>query len=179
MQTTVQFPLDRGEKLLWSGAPKQGFVLRGKDVLLIPFSLLWGGFAVYWETMAITGGAPWFFRLWGIPFVLVGTYVTFGRFFYDAWRRSHTTYGLTSERAIIARSGPFPNLQSINLRTATDINLAERADGTGTIAFGRSTPRDQWGSGWGGTPSVPSFEMIPDAKRVYGLVCEAQRTPAA
>lgn len=72
------------------------------DVFLVPFSIMWGGFAIFWEASVLTSGAPIFFVAWGIPFVGVGIYFIFGRFIYKRSRQRQTAYGLSSERAMVA-----------------------------------------------------------------------------
>jgi hypothetical protein len=172
--TPKHFELDRGEHQLWTGVPRQGFVLQPADAFLIPFSLMWAGFAVFWEVSVLSTPAPGFFAIWGIPFVAMGAYFTIGRFFADSWRRSRTTYGLTSQRVII-RSGS--SLKSLSLRTLSDVTLTERPDGTGTITFGSSPfPMAMFaGASWPGLPRVPSFEQIPHAREVYTQIRDAQQ----
>lgn len=175
----VEAELGSHEQLLWSGRPRRGLMLRGVDAFLIPFSLMWGGFAIFWETMVLMDDAPVFFSLWGIPFVLMGLYLIFGRFFVDARQRERTFYGVTTERVVIV-SGLFGRrVKSLSLDTLTDLSLTERAHGAGVITFGAIPPWFWWHSagGWPGMgqQAVPKFELAAEARQVYELIRSAQR----
>jgi hypothetical protein len=177
----IRAQLESGEQLIWHGQPRQGLLLRPSDAFMIPFSLLWGGFAIFWETTVILSDAPVFFWLFGIPFVLMGLHFIFGRFFTDARARKHTFYGVTNDRIIITSGKHGKRTQSLSLSTLGDITLDERADGTGTIIFAAANPLGRWGNsgamrGIGtGSQTPPSFEMIPQAKKVYEMIRGAQR----
>jgi len=181
--SVVSAELGSGEKLLWSGSPLQGIRLRKSDMATIPFSILWGGFAIFWEAMAIKTGGPIFMRLWGIPFVAVGLYMMFGRFIYDAKLRERTCYGVTNQRCLII-SGLFGHtVKSINLRTITDLSLEQKSDGSGTIIFGpaeRGGPMRSWrlASPNAGQFSFPCFDLIQDSGTVYEVIRDAQNVAA-
>jgi hypothetical protein len=163
-----------GERVLWSGRPGQGLVLHTWDIVMIPFSLMWAGFAVFWEAAALASGAPFFFALWGIPFVLIGLYMVAGRFWVDARQRKRTTYALTNERVIIL-SGLFSvSVTSLNLRTLPVVTLSARSGGRGTITFGPSTPYANIGFGTRGY-APPAFDRIDDAQSVYRRILQAQK----
>lgn len=174
--------LTRDERLLWSGRPSQGLVLRGSNVMAIPFSLLWAGFAFFWEYQVVSSGnAPVFFALWGVPFMLMGLYVTVGRFFVDSYQRGRTFYGLTTERVVIV-SGIFSRkIESLSLRNLPEIRLSERSNGNGSIEFGASRmPQFMRGSSWPGVnrQQAPTFDLIENARQVYNQVRDAQRQAA-
>lgn len=185
-ETILNSKLDTDERLLWSGQPRRGMRLRGQDAFLIPFSLFWGGFAIFWEIGASIGTSKShdpiakIFPLFGIPFVLVGLYLIFGRFFVDAKIRGRTYYGVTNERIIIIDGLFSQQIKSLQLRTLTDISFSERSDGSGCITFGPS-PFPFFGSfsgnGWPGAGrySPPSFDLLDNVKEVYNTIRRAQK----
>jgi hypothetical protein len=182
-QTTDQFRtyLMPGERVLWTGQPKQGLVLTGADAYLIPFSLLWGGFAVFWNAgvwMLPDNGEniDWFFRLWGLPFLIVGLYFIFGRFIHDAAVRKRLFYGVTDQRILILRGTRSPKLKSLDLRRLPKLELTEKRDGTGTIGFDGdssmfSTNRMGGFGSWAPSLSGASqFLLIDNPRKVYELI---------
>ena len=184
-ENVIRRELNGNESLLWSGRPRQGVFLRPADAFLIPFSLLWGGFAFFWEMSVVRSHAPFFFTLWGIPFVLMGVYVIIGRFFYDAKQRENTYYGVTNERVLIVLGIRSRTVKSLPLRTLSDVTLAESRDGRGTITFG---PASLFSRGWnaftwpgmaswpGGSSQVtPAFESVTEPRSLYETIRAAQR----
>src|ERR1043165_7297034 len=188
-ESTLAQHLDSAARLLWSGKPRSDIRLRPQDVYLIPFSLLWGGFAIFWEFMALTqtskapGPVAVVFPLFGLPFVLVGLYLIFGRFFADARSRTRTFYGVTNERIIIVSGLFLQQIKSLQLRTLTDVSLTQRSDGSGTITFGPTHMMNSFfpAGAWPGTGryASPSFDLIGRAKEVYDIIRNAQKTTPA
>jgi hypothetical protein len=173
--------LSAGERLLWSGRPRRGVRLTALDAIGIPFSLVWCGFAVFWEVTAVRSHAPGFFLLFGGFFVAMGVYIVCGRFFADAARREKTFYGLTPRRAIIVSGRRGAQVRSIDLGSLGEISFSERPDRSGTITLGAQP----WP--WGTrarmmSPSLPgaarylppAFEMIENVRDVYEQIRRAK-----
>jgi hypothetical protein len=149
--------LEPAERLLWSGHPRRGLLFRTADIGMVPFSLLWGGFAIFWTYSALREGAPWPFVLPAAASVLIGLNFIAGRFLVEAKQRERTLYGVTSERVIIVSGLWTRQVKSL----------------------GRASPYGWWfpGTAWPGMPSPPPcFERIPGAKQVYDLIRQAQRS---
>ena len=165
-------PLLSGEKILWQGQSNSGFIFRPIELFLVPFSLLWGGFALFWNISAWTADSPLFFNLFGLPFLIIGVYLIFGRFLIDAWIRKKTHYFVTNQRVLITR-GFGSKVKSLDLKRLPGLELEERPDGSGTIRFGGST---NWFMSanfgiWQPTfDEVPQFIRIPNVRIVYELI---------
>ena len=71
------------EMLLWRGKPYSGVRFRAIDVLLIPVGFFWLAFFAIWDFAAWrhVKNTGLYFPLLGLPFTLLGVYVTIGRFF--------------------------------------------------------------------------------------------------
>jgi hypothetical protein len=167
-----------GERLLWQGRPiPRRFVLTPADVFLIPFSLLWGGFALFWEAGVIGSGAPLFFLMWGVPFVLFGLYFILGRFFV-AYRQAVSTHYAVTDRRILIVSGLFRRgVTELDLRSIPAIDVRSAGDGVGTINFAPMPlgwmMQASWAP-WMGVGAAPAFRAIADASRVHGIIHEAR-----
>jgi PH (Pleckstrin Homology) domain-containing protein len=164
------------ERVVWSGAPdRRAYMFKG-SWLAIPFSVMWAGFAVFWEASVIAAGGPPFFVLWGIPFVLMGAYITVGRFVVAGREAQRTEYLLTDRRVVI-RTGAFSTRTTeLPLATMASVELEEGRDGIGSITFGPSLPfRGFFGPGWPGAGRYgPAFQAVRDANRVYRLINDAR-----
>ena len=155
--------------------------MRTSDVFMVPFSLLWGGFVLFWEALALMGGI-WPMAFFGLPFVVMGVHLLVGRFWIDARRRARTIYGVSNERIIIA-SGVFSRkVKSLNLRTLSDVSLTEKPDGSGTITFGpvHAMTAALAGMSWPGmdASAVACLELIENAREVYEIIRNAQKEDA-
>lgn len=162
-----------GERIVWKGHPMSGVVLRPIDTLLVPFSLFWGGFALIWNIDVWATNAPVPFKLFGLPFLAVGLYLTVGRFWFDASAMKRVHYFVTDRRVLIAKRGGS-SIESLDLKRLPTLKLNERSDGSGTIKFGNS------GGMFGGTNGFgmwqasldpePQFFRIPNVRRVYEII---------
>lgn len=159
------------ESVRWAGRPEQGLTFRGSDLLVVPFSLLWCGFAIFWESLAVSTGV-WFMMLWGVPFVAVGLYMVFGRFIYDAWVRSRTHYALTQHSALVLGGLDGKKLTTVDLKSLQEIHLKPRAGDRGTIIFG---PERSQFSRRHAAASSPEFFGIESAASVYTQIQQQRR----
>ncbi len=174
-EQAVQRELDSDERLLWAGCPQKGILFRKFDFVLIPFSILWAGFAIVWETIVIRTGGPVLMIIWGIPFVLVGLMMLFGRFIVDAKIRETTYYGVTDKRVIIITGLFNRKIQSSDLSLLRGLTLIEAENRKGTISFSAENPYSSWMQNlpFGQTPA-PQFEMIENARDVYDIISKAR-----
>jgi hypothetical protein len=170
----IEWLLAGDERLLWRGKPPTGLLLRPSDGYLIPFSLRWCGFALFWEWSVVKSNGPFFFKLWGLAFVAVGLYLVVGRFVVDALLRDKTVYAVTSQRVIILSGLLRPEVKSFDLRNLGEISLTLSAGERGTIAFGTPLVSNRK-LFWPSDDGRPKLEMIERVGRVYDLIRNAQQ----
>lgn len=182
----MQAELLDGEVLIWTGQPLRQVIFHHTDWYAIPFSLLWGSFAIFWELgvaghvgTSAKGGPSVFMELWGIPFLVMGQYMIWGRFFYTAWKKGRTHYAVTTKRVLVLNSGGTRKLVSGYLSTLDSVTLTTRQDRIGTIEF---SPEPDSKVSWGSSrrrnrgPQMDinlsrlAFYDVSEARVIYGLI---------
>lgn len=141
--------LKPGEQLLWRGRPAVGAQLRLSDIFMIPLELLFLYFTIFWANIFPIASVIIAYPLW----------VLADRFFYDAWRRKHTLYGLTTERIIIV--GPW-SVKSFNFAILPKTSIKQSRGGRGSIFV--------WEGDDKGATKTLLLEGIDDAMHVYSMI---------
>ena len=164
-----------GEGLVWTGRPKIGVVFHMADIFLIPFSMVWGGFACFWEFLVLFSDAPKWMALFGLPFVFIGLYLMFGRFIWDAKRRAKTVYGISPQRLFVLRGGAQKTISIFKIKSLPQVKLRMARDGRGSIRFGLlSSLFPQNFRVFSVAPPLAELEFIEDPERVFKLLQEFQ-----
>ena len=158
-----------GEAVLWRGKPNEKQLFTSQDVFMIPFSIMWCGFAIFWEATVLFTNAPFIFKIWGIPFVCVGLYFVFGRFIHQKHTFKNTRYALTTHRAICYKKGKISSSDYIN---EPSITVKQKKDGSGTITFGNYPFNYYRGFDFLNRTAYNNTEFvnIPDVQNVYRLI---------
>jgi hypothetical protein len=175
----VQSELMSGETIYWAGMPNPSVVFHSDDWAAIPFAVFFVGFSIFWESGVLgfwgnnsrSNGPSLFMALWGIPFILVGQYLLWGRFLVDAWLKRRTYYALTNRRLLILQEGWKRKESSVCLESVPSIGR----EGTriGTLWFGPKYPvvagRGQKTRSWSrfSVGDVPVLADIDDVESVY------------
>ena len=177
--------LQKDEKIVWSGQPTPTWFSAG-DIFLIPFSLMWGGFAYFWEGSVITlylqkhNPGLLFMVAWGIPFVIIGSYMMFGRFFVQHWQQKNTFYALTNQRLLTLSTFRGRSTQAIFLANVPVVTKTVNNNGVGSINFGIDLTSISSNSGnnaalmrlGNATIQQAGFNNIKDVNKVYDLIAK-------
>jgi hypothetical protein len=186
----VQPELMSGESILWAGQPQCSVIFHKEDSFLIPFSLLWGGFAIFWEASVAglwsnhSNSPASLFILWGIPFVVIGQYLIWGRFVYAGWLKRRTYYAVTNRRVLVIQNGWKRQIAAAYIDSLPSLIKAGGSSGIGILRFGPS--QSMWfnNRGWGvwnalSVADQPTFVDINDVDTVYRLVSDLRERSRA
>ena len=129
--------LSSDETIYWAGMPNPQKIFHTDDLAAIPVSLAWTAFFIFWESQAVSSGSI-FMSLWGIPFLIVGNYLVWARFFVDAWLKRRTYYAVTNRRILILQEGWRAKTAAMYVNSIPIIE----SEGTdlGTLWFGPKLP---------------------------------------
>jgi hypothetical protein len=147
LEARVHSELRPGERLVWTGQPRPGRLMR-QTIPLVIFAIPWTAFSLFWMFMAgglffvNPGGGNGFevvsvcFSLFGVPFVLIG-FAMLASPWWAARKGKRTCYAITDRRAILWEAGWWSRLdvRSYEPGGLGRIVRTEYADGCGDLVF--------------------------------------------
>ena len=146
---------------LWRGRSK-GMDPRQK-MTMIPFGIFFLGFAIFWTVSASAAGG--FFGLFGLPFIVVGAYLVFGKNVVG----KKTYYVITNKRIYRSQAG---RVDMVDLANLPPMRVVAHNGGAGSIYFGEHYYRTGRNNHYG---VVFSIENVDDIATVQRIVSEQIR----
>ena len=175
-QQAIEGELLDGEKILWTGQPDPSKIFTAADLFLIPFAL-------FWISMPTMGGVSMLKdgdfsgALFIVPFLLIGSYLLVGRFFYKSWAKRKTYYAVTDRRVIVINGGLKHRIAASFIRDIVAVNSSINKNGEGMVIFGNASifAASFGNSGFGTAenqtaPLPPIFYDLKNAQEVLDLV---------
>ena len=168
-QTLFQNEMLKDEKIVWSGQPKQGFVLTGGDIFAILIGLFFLSIGGFFEHLAIQS-FDLFQMIFMLPFILVGLYVVFWNTIYKNYQKKRTYYAVTNQRVLILINSSNKKVDSKLISQIPVLNKTIKKDGSGTIQFDNKGYKDTGGNSY--RIEVFSFDNIKDVDTVYRMISD-------
>jgi len=124
--------------------------------------------------MVIRLEGPFFFSLFGLPFIILGLYFVLGRFLLLAYLRKHTFYILTTEK-IIRRCGK--KIDYLSIKNLPCVYVTTHKNGYGTISFEPQSLLTivEWMNVFYFTKKGFSLENIQNVVHVQKMILDAQK----
>lgn len=162
------------EYILWRGKPQPQKGFRKENLMLLPFGLFFLGFAIFW-TVGAASSAP-FMAIFGIPFICVGAYISFGQIIHKKHLQSKTEYAVTNKKLIRIMG---ERVDMVNADQINNMQIQMHPDGTGTITFLRQeiyySGESRHTSYPGGITGFYALENIADPIYVQQKINEMDR----
>ncbi len=162
------------EFILWRGKPEPGGTFRKENLTILPFGIFFFGFAIFW-TVTAAASAP-FMAFFGLPFLAVGAYLTFGQLIHKKQLLSKTEYAITNKK-IIRIMGQRVDI--VNADQVNNMQIQMHSDGTGTITFLRQEiyyrGADRRTTYPGGIAGFYALENIKDPINVQQKINEMEK----
>ena len=173
--------LNPDEKLLWRGKPKQGLVIRDRDLILIPVSLIISGFAGFIFWLAFNSSDSLVLKGIAVALLLVAINLLLLRFVRDALKRKGTEYFITNQRVIKLFGRKQSQLKTLPIKNLGMIELIGDESRFSYISFGNNNSLFTWlfGNFRSTENTIAGLELIEDGERIFELLKALQSGNAA
>lgn len=178
-----EIQLASDESIQWQGKSEKKKMIGYSDYMYIPFSLMWLGFICVWEYNIIVVHYPLIFHALGIPMLIAGVYMAFGRFFYKAYRKKKSCYVITNRRVIETYEDSRLGYKEKELKDIGRMVRFVEKDGVGTLVFDDINPAYIMKLNDGMEPfrrktrKVIGFYDVKDAEQLYELIQTLKASP--